>query len=289
MMIRSISLLVACLVLLGSHGCGGGGGIVLGTLAIRSNPSGIQIFLDGADTGQQTPATINNVSVGPHTIRLIMTGGAQTRSATIPINVVAGNNNVSFDFTGTGSITVNVPAALKAGETFTVNAMRDGAVIKTATGNVVGGSVSVTLTDMEPGDVLLDMGMMGTSPDAGVGPVIIGFSSAQTAVASGQTRTVAAAMTSAIAQLLLSTGSVTVFVGENRTVTARAVNGAGQTVPINGTFVWVSGNTGIATVNGSGVVSGVAKGNTTATVLETESNVSSAAAVEVIDFPPPPP
>ncbi|MBU0702061.1 SMP-30/gluconolactonase/LRE family protein, partial [bacterium] len=46
-----------------------------GSLSITSFPSGANIFLDGTDTtAGTTPVTLTNISIGTHTVKLIMTG-----------------------------------------------------------------------------------------------------------------------------------------------------------------------------------------------------------------------
>ena len=44
----------------------------LGTLIVESNPPGAFIFLDGEDTGKQTPSTFENMEVGSHWVVLKM-------------------------------------------------------------------------------------------------------------------------------------------------------------------------------------------------------------------------
>ena len=44
----------------------------LGTLIVESNPPGASIFLDGEDTGKQTPSTFENMEVGSHWVVLKM-------------------------------------------------------------------------------------------------------------------------------------------------------------------------------------------------------------------------
>ncbi|MGE5559145.1 MAG: PEGA domain-containing protein [Bacillota bacterium] len=69
-------MLIVCVALVFSFmGCGkkstpaGQGSIV-----IDSNPQGAAVWLDGADTGQVTPASINNVTAATHEISLVLAG-----------------------------------------------------------------------------------------------------------------------------------------------------------------------------------------------------------------------
>lgn len=47
-----------------------GPGITTGNLQINSNPTGAQVFLDGRDTGQETPCLLKDIEAGSHTITL---------------------------------------------------------------------------------------------------------------------------------------------------------------------------------------------------------------------------
>jgi hypothetical protein len=75
-------------------------------------------------------------------------------------------------------------------------------------------------------------------------------------------------------------------VAENQSVqlSARAVNASGAALP-GKTFTWQSSNTAIATVDGSGVVRGVALGSATVTAAESASGRSGTLTVTVIPAP----
>ncbi|MCW5934118.1 MAG: Ig-like domain-containing protein [Fimbriimonadia bacterium] len=81
--------------------------------------------------------------------------------------------------------------------------------------------------------------------------------------------------------------AVTIFVGQNRSLTARALTAAGD--PIAGvTFTWQSANPAVATVSSAGVVTGVAIGTTHVIATDTQSGIGLMIPVAISDFPPPP-
>lgn len=45
-----------------------------GCIRVDSRPQGAEIYLDGIDTGKTTPAALDNLSAGDHTVKLILTG-----------------------------------------------------------------------------------------------------------------------------------------------------------------------------------------------------------------------
>jgi len=82
-----------------------------GSILIESKPSGAQVTMDGANTGRQTPCTIDNLSAGRHDIR-ISKNGYQT--AQLTRSVEAGQKTrVSANLAKTQSRTVR-PSTQKA-------------------------------------------------------------------------------------------------------------------------------------------------------------------------------
>ena len=57
-----------------------------GTLLIKSNPANARIFMDGKDTGEETPYTFNTISIGKHSITL-KKDGYQNGSKDINVEV----------------------------------------------------------------------------------------------------------------------------------------------------------------------------------------------------------
>jgi len=84
----------------------------------------------------------------------------------------------------------------------------------------------------------------------------------------------------------VSPAYVSVAVGANSTLQATVKDQSGN-VMTGQTVTWSSNNTGVATVNSSGVVTGVAAGS--ATITATSSGKSGTSAITVTAGPPPPP
>src|SRR2546426_5544512 len=88
-----------------------------------------------------------------------------------------------------------------------------------------------------------------------------------------------------VASVAVSPASASVVVGQTVQLTATPQEAHGQ--PLSGRVVtWASSNTAVATVNGSGLVSGVAAGP--ATITATSEGQSGTATVTVTDVPAPP-
>ncbi len=69
---------------------GGGPAVGLGRLRVTSVPSGAAIWLDDRDTGQVTPATVEDVRVGQHVVQLRLAGHARnTIGATVEAETTA--------------------------------------------------------------------------------------------------------------------------------------------------------------------------------------------------------
>src|SRR2546427_103361 len=110
-----------------------------------------------------------------------------------------------------------------------------------------------------------------------------------TATSEGQSGTAAVAVTALapapVATVAVSPASASVGVGQTVPLTATPQDASGN--PLSGRVVtWASSNTAVATVNGSGLVSGVAAGP--AMITATSEGQSGTAAVTVTALPPPP-
>jgi hypothetical protein len=64
----------------------------VGSISVKSDPTGAQIWLDGTNTGKITPDSLINIKVGNHTINLIYPNYIDTSSAVL-IPVTDGNNS----------------------------------------------------------------------------------------------------------------------------------------------------------------------------------------------------
>jgi hypothetical protein len=62
--------------------------VTTGSVAISSSPVGAEIFIDGTDQNQATPATISNIPAGSHTVTLTLAG--YTSPGPVSFNIVAG-------------------------------------------------------------------------------------------------------------------------------------------------------------------------------------------------------
>src|SRR6266699_2596390 len=104
-----------------------------------------------------------------------------------------------------------------------------------------------------------------------------------TATSEGKSSTAAITVTSVpVASVLVSPATATVRVGQTVQLTATARDSTGSTLP-GRTVSWGSSNPSIATVNNSGLVTGIVAG--TATITATSEGKSSTAAVTVMIVP----
>jgi formylglycine-generating enzyme required for sulfatase activity len=92
-----------------------------GGIRISSNPSEAKIFLDGRDTGHQTPFTLSYVKVGEHTIKLEKTGfeAFETTVTVEPNKEVLINANLETFWSGVEWI--EIPAGtFKMGDSYAI-------------------------------------------------------------------------------------------------------------------------------------------------------------------------
>jgi hypothetical protein len=81
-----------------------------GSIHVNSNPSAAKIYIDGRDTGQKTNATITNVSVGNHTVKLVL-GGYKIWTRTV--NVIQAQTAQVNANLETKMLTVNIKVRFK--------------------------------------------------------------------------------------------------------------------------------------------------------------------------------
>jgi hypothetical protein len=83
-----------------------------GEIVVQSTPGGAKIFLDGANTGKTTKATLKNVAAGTHTVKVEKTGyDPEEQTVTVTANRTV---NVSFTLEGYGKIKVtSTPGSAK--------------------------------------------------------------------------------------------------------------------------------------------------------------------------------
>ncbi len=144
-------------------------------------------------------------------------------------------------------------------------------------GNPLSGRV-VTWASTNPGVAAVNSSGLVSGVAAGAATV--------TAACEGQSGTAAITVTVVpVASVAVSPASASVTVGQTAQLAATPQDANGN--PLTGRVVtWRSSATGVATVNGSGLVTGVAAGS--ATITATSEGQSGTAAVTVTAVPPPP-
>jgi len=152
------------------------------------------------------------------------------------------------------------------------------AITRDAFGNPLGGR-TVTWSSSNP--AVATVNGAGQATGVAVGAATL------TATSEGKSGTAALTVTNVpVASVTVSPASASVPAGQTvqLTVTPRDANGN----PLSGrTVTWASSNPGVATVSGSGLVSGVAGG--AATITATSEGQSGSSAITVTAPPPPPP
>ncbi|MFA5614467.1 MAG: PEGA domain-containing protein, partial [Methanoculleus sp.] len=83
-----------------------------GSLTVTSTPEGAAIFIDGADTGEVTTATIDGIGVGTHTVTLKLAGYAdavaevtiaENETATLHLDLIEAPGSIAVTSTPTGA------------------------------------------------------------------------------------------------------------------------------------------------------------------------------------------
>ena len=208
---------------------------------------------------------------------------ATVNSAGLVTGVAAGSATItaaSEGKSGTAVITVTiVPVASvtvsPASASLFVGGTRQlSAVTKDAAGNTLTGRV-VTWASSNPAVATVNSSGLVTAAGAGSATI--------TATSEGKSGTAAITVTVVpVAAVTVSPASATIAVGGTRQLSAVTKDSAGGT--LTGRVVtWSNSNTAVATVNSSGLVTGVAAGS--ATITATSEGKSSTAAITVIVVP----
>jgi 6-phosphogluconolactonase (cycloisomerase 2 family) len=133
---------------------------------------------------------------------------------------------------------------------------------------------TVTFEDLEAGPVAL---IATAFPNADGTGTAQATGSAPTTIIAEQTANVTVTMASTIATIEITPPNPTVVVGQTVQLTATPKDSAGNVVLVApGNLQWNSATTANATVNASGLVTGVAAGTSQITAQETEAGVTSA-------------
>jgi alpha-tubulin suppressor-like RCC1 family protein len=197
--------------------------------------------------GSITPAssTTDATGVATATWTLGNTAGVQTATA-------------SFDATHSVTFTVTATAGAASGVTVTPDSVNLSSL---------GDTVRLHATAVDAGNNPAPVAWQSLDP----GIATVSSTGLVTSLANGRARIVASSGAKAdtaivkvqqvIASVVANPGAVTVAAGNSQPVTATASDARGQTVA-GATFSWLSLNPAIATVSGTGVITGVSTGGT---------------------------
>jgi len=198
--------------------------------------------------------------------------GLVTGVATGPATITAASEGKS----GSSAITVSVPVA-------TVTVSPTSATVS------VGTTAQLTATPLDAnGNALTGRTVTWTTGASGVATVdgtglvtaVAGGATTITATSEGKSGTSAITVPVPVASVTVSPGSATVAVGATQQLSATPLDANGN--PLSGRAVtWVSGNTAVATVSSSGLVTAVAAGSVTITATSEGKTGSSAITVPV--------
>ena len=239
----------------------------------------------------QLSATPQDVGGNP------LSGRVVTWASTNP-GVAAVNSSGLVSGVAAGAATVTAACEGQSGTaaiTVTVVPVASVAVSPASTSVTVGQSVQLAATPQDAnGDPLTGRTVTWATSNAAVAGVtgngLVTGATAGTATitASSEGRSGTAAITVTVvpvASVAVSPASASVTVGQTAQLAATPQDANGN--PLTGRVVtWRSSATGVATVNGSGLVTGVAAGS--ATITATSEGQSGTAAVTVTAVPPPP-
>jgi uncharacterized protein YjdB len=218
----------------------------------------------------------SNTSVGTVNTNGLVTGvvaGSTTITATSEGQ--SGTSTVAVTPVPVASVTVTpAPASVPVGQTVQLTATPKDANGNALTGRTITWGSSNT--------------SVGTVSASGLVTGVVAGSTTITATSEGKSGTSVVTVTAAplpVASVTVSPASVSLFVGQTVQLTATPKDANGN--PLTGrTITWASSNASLASVNGSGLVTGVVTGS--ATVSATSEGKTGSAAVTVAPPPPPP-
>jgi len=134
-------------------------GPLTGTISVSSTPTGARIYLDGTDTGYNTPRTFSGVPVGSYTVRCSMTGYTDVSQG---VTVTAGRtSSVKVYLTRQGPVTGSISvSSVPAGASVWLD------------GKITGYKTPVTLNGISAGSHTVRCSMTGYT-DASQGVSVI--------------------------------------------------------------------------------------------------------------------
>jgi uncharacterized protein YjdB len=270
-------------------------GVAVGTATISATSGAVA----GTAAITVTAAPVQSVSVNPGTLSLTQgqtgtlgasvvdaTGGAVSNpsvawSSRNPAVASVDPNTGVVTAVAVGSTTIDASSGGKTGSaTVTVTAPPIVSIaISPSSSNVTAGQVvnlTATVQDAN-GNVVTSNTVTWTSDDVQVAsPSSTGKTTADATTAKAGTATITASVggvtgtatitvdPGAVATVIVTAPSKNLKPGSTMQLTAAALDNKGNTIP-NQSFLWFSSNTGVATVSGSGVVTGKRNGNVTIT------------------------
>jgi len=220
-----------------------------------------------AVTWSSSDTTIARVS-GSGVVTAVATGSA---TITATSEGQSGTSSVSVTPVSVASVAVTpASASVPVGQTVQLTA-----TLKDANGNTLSGRV-VTWASSNSGIASVSASGLATAKAAGTATI--------TATSEGKSGTSTVTVTSVpVASVTVNPGSANLLVGQTVQLTATPKDASGNA--LSGRVVtWASGNTGVASVSGSGLVNARAAGS--ATITATSEGQSGTAAITVTAPPP---
>jgi hypothetical protein len=182
--------------------------------------------------------------------------------------------------TGVLSITLDSAAGTAVGPVGTSHHIivyrSDGTIVDEQTVDLSSGTRQVNLSGLPSGTLHLHLGLSAATGGAEVGAVDTTFAGGTGAAP------ISVVMRQAVSSVLVTPDTATVKVGATVPIYAAAKTAAGSfvyTAPTD--WSWASGNPAVATVNGSGLVSGIAVGGAPVTATHVPSGFSGSSTVGV--------
>jgi len=223
-----------------------------------------------ASGGSVTDSTTAGGSVHRGRYRAPSSPGQYKVKAKANSGTAADSSTVTVTSVRVASVTLSPATAaiwIGAAQQFTAAALD-------SAGNPLAGRV-ITWSSNNP--AVATVGISGLASGVSAG------SAAISATSEGQTATATVTVTPVpVAAVTIAPSSATIIVGSTAQLSAVTKDAAGNTLT-GRTVTWASSNTAVATVNGSGLVTGVATGS--ATITATSEGQSGSAAVSVTPVP----
>ncbi len=246
------------------------------------------VALDVGQTAQLT-ATPQDANGAPLSGRVITWSSGNTAVATVDANGL-----VTAQAAGSTTVTATSEGISDAATVTVTQAPVASVEVTPAAANVgVGGTVQLTAVAKDAaGSILSGRPMSWSSSSVQIATVAAGLVTGVAAgtayiVASTEGKSDTATITvtfTPVATVTVSPASATVFAGAAVQLTATPKDASGN--PLAGRSVsWTSGNAAVATVSGTGLVTGVVAGS--ATITATSEGISGNSAITVIVPPPP--